>query len=73
MSEETSEEKYLGDGLYLSFDGYQLKLRAPREYEDHEVYMDPTVLDSFLTRVARLGVGAREMMRSAIDAAEQAE
>jgi hypothetical protein len=24
-------ETYLGDGLYASFDGWQVKLRAPRE------------------------------------------
>ena len=36
-------ETYLGDGLYVSFDGWQLKLRAPREQGDHEVYMEPSV------------------------------
>lgn len=24
------EEVYIGDGLYASYDGYQIKLRAPR-------------------------------------------
>lgn len=33
MSE--SGEVYLGDGLYASHDGYQIKLRAPREGGDH--------------------------------------
>ncbi len=37
------KETYLGDGLYASFDGYQIKLRAPREDGDHEVYMEPEV------------------------------
>jgi len=44
-------EKYLGDGLYVSFDGYQFKLRAPRENGDHEVYLEPPVLKSFLEYV----------------------
>ena len=33
-------EEYLGDGLYASFDGWQIKLRAPRDGGDHEVYLD---------------------------------
>jgi hypothetical protein len=37
----TEKETYLGDGLYASHDGYQLKLRAPREHGDHEVYLEP--------------------------------
>lgn len=39
-----SEETYLGDGLYASYDGYQLKLRAPREEGDHIVYLEPSTL-----------------------------
>ena len=34
-------ESYIGDGLFASFDGYQIKLRAPRENGDHEVYLEP--------------------------------
>jgi hypothetical protein len=42
-------ETYLGDGLYASFDGYQVKLRAPREGGDHEVFLeDGLTLDAFL-------------------------
>jgi len=41
-------EKYLDDGLYASFDGYQIKLRAPRECGDHEVYLDPYALDELM-------------------------
>lgn len=49
-----SEEVYLGDGLYCSFDGYQIKLRAPREDGDHEVYLEPTTLSAFEAYVAQL-------------------
>ena len=28
---ELDEETYLGDGLYVSFDGWYIRLRAPRE------------------------------------------
>jgi hypothetical protein len=36
-----SEETYLYDGLYAGFDGFQIKLRAPREEGDHVVYLEP--------------------------------
>lgn len=49
-------ETYLGDGLYISFDGYQYCLRAPRENGDHTVYIDPYImeaLDAYRERVAK--------------------
>jgi hypothetical protein len=33
------EEAYLGDGLYASFDGHHIKLRAPRYDGDHTVFL----------------------------------
>lgn len=41
------KEEYLGDGLYVSFDGWQFCLRAPRENGDHVVYLDARLLDGF--------------------------
>ena len=38
-----NKETYLGDGLYASFDGFQIILRAPREGGDHFVMLDPFV------------------------------
>jgi hypothetical protein len=49
----TEDETYLGDGLYASFDGYQIKLRAPRDGADHEVYLEPLVLENFLDWIKR--------------------
>ena len=41
MSTATNDnEVYIGDGVFASFDGYQVKLRAPRLFEDHEVYIN---------------------------------
>jgi hypothetical protein len=37
------EEIYLGDGLYASFNGFHIKLRAPRPEGDHEVYLEDTM------------------------------
>ena len=36
-------ETYLGDGLYASFDGYQIWLRAPQMEGDHLVALEPPV------------------------------
>jgi len=47
-------EQYLGDGLYASFDGYQITLRAPRTNGDHWVALEPEVyfaLQDFALRI----------------------
>ena len=36
----SERETYLGDGLYASFDGWQVKLRAPRENGDDVVFLE---------------------------------
>ena len=43
-----NDATYLGDGLYVSFDGYQFCLRAPRDNEDQVVYLDPYVYEAFV-------------------------
>ena len=48
------DETYLGDGLYASFDGYQIKLRAPRGFADDEVFLDGQTLAAFQQWVAAL-------------------
>lgn len=48
-----NEETYLGDGLYASFDGFRFILRAPREYGDHFVALEPDVLRAFEEFVKR--------------------
>jgi hypothetical protein len=51
----SEREVYLGDGLYASFDGYQIRLRAPREGGDHEVFLeDGLTLQAFLEFVDAL-------------------
>jgi hypothetical protein len=42
-----SDETYLGDGLYASFDGWYIKLRAPRYECDHWIALEPAVLSAF--------------------------
>jgi hypothetical protein len=40
---QAPNERYLGDGLYASFDGFYIKLRSPRDGNDHVVYLEPGV------------------------------
>ena len=47
-------EAYLGDGLYVLFDGYQFILRAPRPDGDHWVALEPEVLHNFLQFVEKI-------------------
>lgn len=48
------KETYLGDGLYASFDGWQIILRAPRETGDHWVGLEPEVLNNLLRYIQEL-------------------
>ncbi len=45
----SERETYLGDGVFASWDGWQIRLRAPRENGDHEVFLeDGLTLQAFL-------------------------
>jgi len=45
-------ETYVGDGLYASFDGWQVRLRAPRTDGDHWIGMEPEVYRALLRWIA---------------------
>ena len=49
---DITRERYLGDGLYASFDGWMIRLRAPRIEGDHWVALEPPVLEAFERFVA---------------------
>lgn len=51
----SEREQYLGDGLYASFDGFTMWLRAPREDGDHKVALEPQVFAAFLAFAFRCG------------------
>ena len=55
------EETYLGDGLYASFDGYQIKLRAPRPDGDHWVALEPSVYESLVAFHKRIVAAMKEV------------
>jgi hypothetical protein len=42
------EETYIGDGLYASFDGWHIHLRAPRGDVDHFVGLEPAVFKQMM-------------------------
>lgn len=51
-------ESYIGDGLFASFDGLGITLRAPRESGDHFVYLEPEVMRDFLLFACSLPIEA---------------
>lgn len=42
------EDRYLGDGAYASFDGFQFRIYAARESDVSEVFLEPDVLKAFI-------------------------
>jgi hypothetical protein len=52
---EPGQESYLGDGLYVSHDGFQVQLRADGEDHMNVVYLEPSVLAGFEAWLKRLG------------------
>lgn len=51
MSQQPHNENYLGDGVYASFDGYQIRLST---LQGMVIYIDPTVYESLKLYVAML-------------------
>ena len=56
-----SQETYLGDGLYAHFDGWHFILRAPREFGDHHVALEPPVFDALLEYRERVYADAKNI------------
>ncbi len=53
-------DAYLGDGLYASFDGYQIRLYTTRGVGDiHEVFLDESALAQFELFVSELRARAK--------------
>jgi len=48
VTETTEDESYLGDGLYVTFDGWNMVLRAPRENGNHYVALEPETYSALL-------------------------
>jgi len=63
-----SNETHIGDGLYASVNGYEIKLRAPREGGDHWVALEPYAF-ALLLRFEGLSPELREHWRGLARAA----
>jgi hypothetical protein len=63
MADDTlpHEEAYLGDGLYVSFDGFSIRLRAPREGGDHWIGLEPEVYAALRSWIRRYPQLARHL------------
>lgn len=49
--------EYLGDGLYVEFDGHQLKLAASNGMFDHDtVYLEASTFRALMDYVKRIGM-----------------
>lgn len=55
-----THETYLGDGLYASFDGWQITLRAPRDRGDHYICLDSATYTALLEFVAKIRLAPSE-------------
>lgn len=55
MTIENTNQEYLGDGVYASFDGYQVWL-AVNHHDNQCVALDPNVLMRLIGYAASLGL-----------------
>jgi hypothetical protein len=53
-------KRYLGDGLYASFDGYQIRLWAEGENGTHDVFLEPNVIAALMNMVREIQDAARK-------------
>jgi hypothetical protein len=75
MTEVTQEEReafknkwekeiYLGDGVYVKYDGYHIEARAPRPGGDHIIRFEPQLLEAFWEYEQALRHAIRKLMRT---------
>lgn len=48
MSILNGDEVYLGDAVYASFDGYQIRLRCEAPAHPNIIYIEPAVFDALI-------------------------
>lgn len=49
-----TEPRHIGDGVYVTFDGWQIWLRTPRENGWHEIALEPVVIANLLDYMEQL-------------------
>lgn len=50
------DEEYLYDGVYVSFDGFQIRLRTRRDEGDHVIFLEPRLWDDLKEFAKRCGM-----------------
>ena len=56
----SDDSTYLGDGLFVDFDGYYVELYASNGVRStNTVFLDPSVLNAFLSYVKQKGLTNR--------------
>lgn len=56
-----SQQEYIGDGVYASFDGYHIWLRTEREMGQwHEIALEPSVFHALTQYRTRIYQAARQ-------------
>lgn len=61
------EKWYLGDGLYVHFDGYHLILSSERENGVHWVGLDPSVFHNLISYQEKLYKYAEKIVKDYIN------
>jgi hypothetical protein len=66
MPHTEPEETYLGDGLYVSVEHGQIRLRAPRFGRDDVVFLEAETLEAFMIWLRKLRERAQKEGPSAV-------
>ena len=53
-SNSDEQETYIGDGVYASFDGYQIWLRAAGDCHENRIALEPAVYSSLRQYAKRI-------------------
>ena len=53
--EVETKETFIGDGVYASFDGYQIDLRAPRAHGSDHIILERALLKSLIQYAITVG------------------
>lgn len=54
MTEHLTHKRYLGDGVYASFDGYYIWLTTERENRTHSIALEPEVFTALVNYLKSL-------------------
>ena len=49
-------QEYLGDGVYASYQGWDIQISTPRKDGDHTVYLEVHVLKALIDFAKRVGM-----------------